>query len=85
MDTILKLFSSSEIRNINASVMLNLAKSLGGISSQQSLFAEVIELTNFGEMLHSNIQDTTSSATFIHKLIGNKGMILGGDYMISNA
>lgn len=85
MDVILKVFSTSDVRNIHATVMLGLAKSLGGISTQQSLFAEVIELTNFGGILHSNIQESVNSASFIHKLVGNKGMILGGDYMISNA
>ena len=85
MDAIMKYFSSSDTRNIHASVMLLLAKSLGAITAQQSLFAEVIELTNFGGLLHSNIQETLSSKSFIHSLVVNKGMILGGDFMISNA
>jgi hypothetical protein len=85
MDIIMNFFSSSDKRNVHASVMLLLAKSLGEINSNQSLFAEAIELTNFGGLLHANVEENLNSSSFIHGLVGNKGMILGGDYMISNA
>ena len=85
MDSIFKYFSNSTSRNIHSRVMLILAKALGEISSKQSLFAEVIELTNFGGLLHSNILDNSNATSILHKLLGNRGMILGGDYMLSNA
>ena len=63
--------------------MLILAQSLGKIQDSQALFAQVIEMTHFGSVLHSNLRESETMQE--NKLFGEKGKILGGDFMISNA
>lgn len=63
--------------------MLILAKSLGTIKDSQELFAQIIEMTHFGSVLHANLRESEDSQE--NKLFGEKGKILGGDFMISNA
>ena len=85
IDIIRNTFSSIKTRNLNASIMLLLAKTLGEITSDQVKFAEIVELVDFGGALHSSIQDSSENLSFFQSLIGNKGLILGGDYLISTA
>jgi len=65
--------------------MLLLGRALGGTSEQMKTFAEVVEMTHIGNMLHSNVCEEGKAPSKLNYFFGNKGVILGGDYMISNA
>lgn len=65
--------------------MLLLAKAMGSINANQALFAEVIEMTHAANFLHNQIADCRAEEGMLHRVLGNKGIILGGDYLISNA
>jgi geranylgeranyl pyrophosphate synthase len=63
--------------------MLLIAKACGGILKDHETFAQVIEMTYFGSVLHSNLRENEDLNE--SKIFGEKGKILGGDFMISNA
>lgn len=64
--------------------MLLVSRALGATIKEQEMFAEVIEMTHFGSVLHINLKENTEEVKGSEGF-GEKGKILGGDYMISNA
>lgn len=84
LEKISKYFKNSTGRNFYAKTMLVMSRALGDVIKDQEMFAEVIEMTHFGGILHANLKENENELQGSEKF-GEKGKILGGDYMISNA
>lgn len=82
LSTLGKLLSVFNEKQFYASAMLSL---FSNVSKEHVIFAEVIEMVSYGSKLHFNVTDSAPSSSALAKLLGNKGMILGGDYLLSNA
>lgn len=64
--------------------MLLVSRALGETIIEQEMFAKVIEMTHFGTVLHTNLKENADEGKGSDGF-GEKGKVLGGDYMISNA
>lgn len=82
LSTLAKLLSTFSEKQFYASAMLSL---FSNVSEEHLIFAEVIEMVSYGSKLHFNVTDSAPSNSSLAKLLDNKGMILGGDYLLSNA
>mmetsp|Transcript_19075 Transcript_19075/g.34660 ORF Transcript_19075/g.34660 Transcript_19075/m.34660 type:complete len:376 (-) Transcript_19075:1542-2669(-) len=85
MNFVSDFFYSFGGKHFHSTAMLLLAKSLGDVMVSQGMFAEVIEMTHCASILHSLVGDNDQIRTSVQKLIGNNGVILGGDFMLSKA
>jgi hypothetical protein len=85
MNYVSDFFYSFGGKHFHSTAMLLLAKSLGDVMGSQARFAEVIEMTHCASILHSLVSEPDQSATALQRVIGNNGIILGGDFMLSKA
>ncbi|OMJ95145.1 hypothetical protein SteCoe_1514 [Stentor coeruleus] len=62
--------------------------SLSSIHNSQRIFSQVIEMIHCSSLIHDDVIDsgeTRRGQTAVHKQVGNKAAVLGGDYLISTA
>ena len=78
LEYVTEFFYSFGGRQFHVSSMLLLAGSYGKISYEQAKFAEIIETAHCVDKLHNSVDDED-------QLLSTDDLILGGDYMISNA
>jgi geranylgeranyl pyrophosphate synthase len=85
MNYVSDFFYSFGGKHFHSTAMLLLAKSLGDVMGSQARFSEVIEMTHCANILHSLVSESEQSSTTLQRVIGNNGIILGGDFMLSKA
>ena len=98
LDYITKYYFKHPGKHIRPAIVLILAKSLTGFSYEefsakeihhcQRIFSQVIEMIHCTSLIHDDVIDsgeTRRGQTAVHKEVGNKAAVIGGDYLISTA
>jgi geranylgeranyl pyrophosphate synthase len=97
LDNITQYYFKHPGKHIRPTIALILAKALNAgagpfdaavIHRAQSVFAQVIEMIHCSSLIHDDVIDhgeTRRGQEAIHKRVGNKAAVLGGDYLISTA